>query len=316
MDKNMFNSMIDFMLGGSERVPSFSLPAVDIGAYKRPIKENLRVTWFGHSTCLIEIDGKVIITDPMFSDRASPLSFIGPKRFTTDVDFQIQDLPKIDIVVISHDHYDHLDYDTIRYLRDKSEQFYVPLGVKQYLESWGVSPEKVVELDWWEENSYNGLRFAATPTRHFSGRGLRRDRTLWASWVIIGTKQRLYFGGDSGYFDGFKKIGEKYGPFDLTMLESGAYNNAWADIHMMPEETVQAHLDLDGEILLPIHWGKFNLSLHPWREPIERLLAEAKIKGVRAITPIQGEAIVLSEQYETETAQYVVNRWWDKSLGI
>lgn len=308
-DQNMFKATIDFMYGNPDRIPSFSLPGVDISAYDRPVKDDLRVTWLGHSTSIIEIDGKVIITDPMFSDRASPLPFIGPKRFATDIVFQIQDLPKVDAVLISHDHYDHLDYKTIRYLRGHAEKFYVPIGIRKYLESWGVVPEKIVELDWWEESSNNGLTFAATPARHFSGRGLRRDRTLWASWVIVGTRERVYFGGDSGYFDGFRRIGEKYGPFDLTMLESGAYNRAWAQIHMMPEETIQAHLDLGGRTLLPIHWGKFNLSLHPWREPIERLLAEAELKGVVTMAPVQGEAISLADQYE-------IRRWWDDSFTI
>ncbi len=303
-DQNMLRTTIDFMRGNPNRTPIDVIPAVDIAAAESAISDDLRVTWLGHSTCLIAIDGQVILTDPMFSDRASPLSFVGPKRFVTEISLHVRDLPKIDAVLISHDHYDHLDYKTIMDLQGRVDKFYVPLGVGGHLKRWGVASRQIIELDWWEEKSHGPLIFIATPAQHFSGRGLTdRNKTLWASWTIVGTKQRVFFSGDSGYFSGFKKIGETYGPFDITMLESGAYNVAWADIHMMPEETVQAHLDLQGRLLLPIHWAKFNLSVHPWKEPVQRLLKRASIRSVTVTTPQIGESVSLDKNYPQ-------TRWW------
>jgi L-ascorbate metabolism protein UlaG (beta-lactamase superfamily) len=301
-----FGAVVDFFKGSSDRTPSQKLPTVPLAPESISGWDGLRVTWLGHSTCLIELDGRLILTDPMFSDRASPLAFLGPRRFESQLPIGAEDLPPIDAVLISHDHYDHLDYKSIVALKERTARFYVPLGVGAHLKAWGVEDEKIVELDWWEERAEGPLTFAATPARHFSGRGLRdRNRTQWASWVILGSEERLFFSGDSGYFEGFRKIGEKYGPFDLTMLESGAYNEAWADIHMMPEETVKAHVDLKGKMLLPIHWGKFNLSLHSWTEPIERLLSEADRKGVAVVAPLQGQRMAPSDPPEPA-------RWWGK----
>lgn len=303
-DRNMLKTFIEYVRGGRDRTPAEALPAVVPDLSERIETDAFRVTWLGHSTCLIEIDGSIILTDPMFSDRASPFSFLGPKRFATDLAIQIKDLPKIDTVLISHDHYDHLDYQSILALKEKVSCFYVPLGVGAHLKSWGVASHQIVEFDWWQQKNIGPLTFVATPTRHFSGRGLTdRNKTLWVSWVILGSRNRAFFGGDSGYFNGFKNIGETFGPFDITMLESGAYNEAWADIHMMPEQTVQAHLDLKGKVLLPIHWGKFSLSLHSWTEPVERLLAEAGMKGVTTLTPLMGQAVI-------PTAPREATRWW------
>ncbi len=294
--------------GEQERVPATQIPSllVDSAAIGKATKT--RVTWLGHSTLLIEVDGQVLLTDPVFSDRASPLSFIGPKRFPSEMPLKPKEIPYVDAVLISHDHYDHLDHQSILKLKEKVGRFYVPLGVGGHLERWGVDGNKIVELDWWQEDQLQGLTLALTPTRHFSGRGLRRDRTLWGSWVIIGEQERLFFGGDSGYFDGFKEIGKKYGPFDITMLESGAYNKAWSEIHMMPEETVQAHIDLRGELLLPIHWAKFNLSIHGWTEPIERLLAAAEIQQVRVVAPMQGDSFALQRPPQLVS-------WWDSIVA-
>jgi L-ascorbate metabolism protein UlaG (beta-lactamase superfamily) len=301
----MGKASLEYFSGKQYREPEIPLPTVSVDAKAIGETDNLKITWLGHSTCLIEIDGKIILTDPVFSERASPFSFMGPKRFASELPIKLEELPNIDVVLISHDHYDHLDHQSILTLKEKTSRFYVPLGVGGHLQRWGVAAEKIIELDWWEERSIGGLTLAATPTRHFSGRGLKRDRTLWASWVIMGEKSRVYFGGDSGYFDGFKQIGQKYGPFDITMLESGAYNEAWPEIHMMPEQTVQAHIDLQGKLLLPIHWGKFNLALHAWTEPIERLLKKAaEHQSLSVATPLIGEA-VLPGAHLTQT------RWWE-----
>ena len=300
---NRLGSLIEFFTDQQTREPKVVLPSVSVEAERIGAGEGLRVTWLGHSTCLIEMDGQIILTDPMFSDRASPFPFLGPKRFDIDMPLKIQDLPKVDIVLISHDHYDHLDYPSIKALIDKTSMFYVPLGVAAHLERWGVPQYKIVELDWWDEHTNGAVKLTATPARHFSGRWLARNNTLWASWVIQNEQHRVFFGGDSGYFDGFKQIGEKYGPFDITMLESGAYNEAWSEIHMMPEETVKSHLDLQGKVLLPIHWGQFNLSMHAWTEPIERLLTEAERQNATVATPQIGQAVSENEVVPRTT-------WW------
>lgn len=305
---NMLDTTIDFFRGNANRSPSAPLPSIDLDFSTNRQKDGVRVSWLGHSTCLIEIEGQVILTDPMFSDRASPFRFLGPRRFATEKNYGVEELPQIDAVLISHDHYDHLDYQTIKAIKDKVDRFYVPLGVGSRLQRWGLPASKITELDWWESYSDTHLTLVATPARHFSGRGLTdRNKSLWASWVIMGNNHRLFFSGDSGYFEGFKKIGDIYGPFDLTMLESGAYNEAWADIHMMPEETVQAHLDLRGKVLLPIHWAKFNLALHPWKEPIERLSREAVTQSVSVVTPQIGETF-------SPDGNYPRSRWWDQEV--
>lgn len=305
---NRLGSLVEFFTDQQQRAPQSVLPSLPVVAENIGMGEGLRVTWLGHSTSLIEIDGRVILTDPMFSERASPFSFLGPKRFSIAPPIDLADLPNIDVVLISHDHYDHLDYPSIKALIHRTSRFLVPLGVGGHLERWGVPKGKIVELDWWEEHTNGDLTLVATPARHFSGRWLVRNKTLWASWVIQGKRQRVFFGGDSGYFDGFKQIGEQYGPFDLTLLESGAYNEAWSEIHMMPEETVQSHIDLQGKVLLPIHWGQFNLSLHPWTEPIERLVTEAKRQGVIVATPLIGQPV-------TEHSTLPQTAWWQALEG-
>lgn len=308
-DQSMIKTTIDFLRSNPNRTPSAPLPVVKNSISAEFDQDSLRVTWLGHSTLLIEIDGMVILTDPMFSDRASPVSFAGPKRFATDLAFEIQDLPEIDAVLISHDHYDHLDYRTILSLQEKVALFYVPLGVGDHLRRWGIVERKIAELDWWGERVHGPLKIVATPARHFSGRSLTdRNKTLWASWSILGKNQRIFFGGDSGYFAGFKKIGDAYGPFDITLLESGAYNKAWAEIHMIPEETIQAHIDLQGKVLLPIHWAKFNLALHPWKEPIQRLLTSATSRNVSVATPQMGESFDVDGNYPQ-------SRWWESQLN-
>ncbi len=265
------------------------------------------VTWFGHSSLLIKIEGRIFLTDPVFGKRASMVSFMGPKRFDYSPQPSIEDLPPLDGIIISHDHYDHLDYESILVLKNKVDRFFVPLGVGAHLESWEVPTSNITELKWWESTRVDEeLTFICAPSRHFSGRGLNnRFSTLWCSWIIKSNKSRIYFGGDSGYFPGFKEIGEKHGPFDLTMLECGAYNINWHDIHMLPEETAQAHVDLKGKSLLPIHWGKFNLALHPWKEPIQRVLKKADELNANVLTPEIGEIVILDDHTRND-------QWWER----
>jgi L-ascorbate metabolism protein UlaG (beta-lactamase superfamily) len=278
---------------GDNRVPVRPLPALKRDLSQASPGQELSLTWFGHSTILVQLAGKNILIDPIFSQRASPFQFVGPKNFPgTDV-YTAADFPAIDFLLISHDHFDHLDHHTIVELAPRVGLFYVPLGVGAHLEKWGVARHKIRELDWWQEVQLApGLLLAATPARHFSGRGLSRNETLWASYVLKSNSQAVYLSGDSGYGPHFKAIGEKYGPFDVTLMECGQYNGYWPNIHMMPEETALAHLDLKGKVLIPIHWGKFKLALHAWTEPVERLTVKTRELGIKTIMPLLGEQIL------------------------
>ena len=236
------------------------------------------VTWYGHSAFLIEMEGKRLLLDPMFGPAASPVSFI-TQRYPYRKPINMEQFTKIDAVIISHDHYDHLDYPSIVKLKAHVNHFFVPLGVGSHLKHWGVPESKITELDWWESADFEHLTFIATPARHFSGRGLTdRKKTQWASWVLKGQYNNLYFSGDGGYAEHFKEIGKKYGPFDFTMIECGQYNQNWKAIHMMPEQSAQANIDLGGKVMMPIHWGAFDLALHKWSEPVIRLLLLQKRK--------------------------------------
>jgi L-ascorbate metabolism protein UlaG (beta-lactamase superfamily) len=249
------------------------------------------VTWLGHSTALIEIDGLRLLTDPVLSARASPLPFAGPKRFTPPA-LTVAQLPRIDAVVLSHDHFDHLDRDTIRELANRVGHFYTTLGVGRRLIGWGIAAERITELDWWQEARFGPLTLAATPAQHFSGRGLRDgNSTLWASWVVMGSRERLFFSGDTGMHAGFAEIGERYGPFDLTMIECGAYNELWPDVHMQPEQSLAAHQHVRGCTMMPVHWGTFDLAIHRWDEPAERIRALAAEHGVHLVQPRPGETV-------------------------
>ncbi|MHC6224410.1 MBL fold metallo-hydrolase [Pseudomonas sp. X10] len=257
----------------------------------------------GHSTVLLKLRGRFFITDPVFAERASPVQWAGPLRFHAPP-LGLDELPPLAAVILSHDHFDHLDEQAIRRLASRTELFLAPLGVGDILIGWGVPDTKVRQLDWWQEMELEGVRFVATPAQHFSGRGLfDSNRTLWASWVVIDEDMRLFFSGDTGYFDGFRKIGEQFGPFDLTLIETGAYNVNWPDVHMQPEQTLQAHLDLRGRWLLPIHNGTFDLSTHGWQEPFDRILTLATVAKVSLSTPQMGERVSLDSPHAGQN-------WW------
>jgi L-ascorbate metabolism protein UlaG (beta-lactamase superfamily) len=281
-----------FAFGGSpNRKPSAPIPTVARvrADYDAPPKSGLRVTWLGHSTSLLEIDGHRVLIDPMWSERASPLPLVGPRRFYPSP-LPIDQIPSFDFVLLSHDHADHLDPAAIRTLGARGARFIAPLGVGARLEAWGVSARSIEELDWWDSIGVAGLTLTATPARHFSGRSLNdRDRTLWAGWSIAGSSHRVYYSGDSALDDAFVEVGERLGPFDLTMIEVGAYDALWPDVHLGPEQAVRAHRLARGDVMLPVHWGLFDLALHGWTEPIERVLAAARAEGVRVITPRPGE---------------------------
>jgi len=299
-----------FFFERGEKFPEGVLPQQKLNISKM-FQENgeeggLKAAWLGHSSLLINIDGFSVLTDPVFEKKVSP---IGPSRFNPELPFELAALEAVDLVLISHNHYDHLNKYSIKKLADKARMFVVPLGVGDTLVKWGVSSDKVFELDWWQEvETFNGLEIIATPTQHFSGRGLfDRNKTLWASFVIRTQKHSVFFSGDSGYFYGFREIGQKYGPFDVAFLECGAYNERWKDVHMMPEETVQAFLDLGGKVLQPIHWATFNLALHPWYEPIERVTSEAWNKSVHISAPMMGELVDYRQPIVTEF-------WWHPAM--
>lgn len=266
--------------------------------------QELRAVWYGHASTLVEIEGRRVLFDPVWSRRPSPSQLAGPKRHHP-LPVELSALPQVDAIAISHDHYDHLDLATVRSLTaTQRAPFLVPLGIGAHLERWGVPAYRIIELDWEEEAEVAGLRFIATAARHFSGRTLTRNDTLWGSWVVAGPSRRVFYAGDSGYFEGYRGIGSAHGPFDLTLMPIGAYSPAWPDIHMNPEEAVNAHLDLGGELLLPVHWATFTLALHPWAEPVERLWREAKARDVNIVVPRPGEAV------DTGSAP-AVDGWWE-----
>ncbi len=290
------SQMLRRWLGGKEqRVPPAPVPTVLLGRsdFERPPVSGLRATWLGHSTVLVEIDGARVLLDPVWARRVSPSSIVGPRRFFAPP-LALEDLPPLDAIMTSHDHYDHLDRGVIRALvknmRQSKARFVVPLGVGAHLEKWGVAPERIVELDWGESTVVGALTLTATPARHFSGRGLfDRNHTLWASWSIKGPVHRVFHSGDTGPFSGFGAIGMQHGPFDLTLMKVGAYDDMWPDIHLNPEQAVEAHTQLKGKVLLPIHWGTFNLAFHRWNEPADRVTAAGI--GTTVIVPRPGQSI-------------------------
>ncbi|MBK0377797.1 MBL fold metallo-hydrolase [Mucilaginibacter segetis] len=312
-DEAGFGKMIpilkEYINNEAENVPKKQLGPfnTDAAIYNTPPKTGLRITWVGHSSLLIEIDGIRILTDPVWSERVSFSSFFGPKRFF-EAPLALTDLPDLDVIICSHDHYDHLDKNTIKFFTDKQVPFICSKGVAQYLEKWGIVKNYINEVDWGDSVMIGSCSITATPARHFSGRGIiNRNETLWSSFVIKGTEHNIFFGADSGWFPGFKEIGDTFGPFDLTMLEIGAYGKYWPDIHMGPDNASNAHIALKGKIMMPIHWGTFNLAPHAWYEPIERLLQFAEVKNISLFLPEPGKPTEVNGTFNSV--------WWKPFLS-
>lgn len=298
-----FGLMKKMFTSKGEKEPLRALPSQKTDLKNIPADKPTLI-WFGHSSYLISVGGRKILADPVFSERASPVQYAGPKSYPGTMIYSIDDFPELDIVVISHDHYDHLDYQSILKLKEKTRLFCVPLGIGEHLEAWGVSKDQIREFDWWEgEEVLQGVKLISTPARHFSGRGFTRNKTLWSSFVLQTGGYNLFIGGDSGFDDAFEEIGKKYGPFDLAMLECGQYDLQWPNIHMQPEETVKAALGLNAKVFLPVHWGKFTLANHPWRDPIEKAVMYAHSYGAQITAPKIGEPIILNEKMPFE-------EWW------
>ena len=292
----------EFLKKHPDRLPSAAIPFMktDLTGID---PDTTTIVWFGHSSYLIRTENKNFLVDPVFSGNAAPLSFM-VKAFRGSNNYTADDMPPIDYLILTHDHYDHLDFKTVRQLRDKVKQVYCSLGVSSHLLHWGYDAAKITELDWWQSKPIaDNMVLSAAPARHFSGRGLKRNQTLWSSFILKTSSYTIYLGGDSGYDSHFKIIGEKYGPFDLAILETGQYNKLWPNIHMMPEEAVQAAVDLGAKKMLPVHWAKFTLAMHEWNEPVKRVLAKAKELKLPVLTPKIGEPVSLVDAYESK-------EWW------
>ena len=288
--------------GGREPEDKIPIVPFDQEAFQEDAIE-AKFIWYGHSVVLMRINGKTLLIDPMLGSNASPIAPFATKRFSEDTLAIIDDLPEIDLLLLTHDHYDHLDYDSIQKLKKKTKHYYVALGVKRHLISWGIAGEIITEFDWWENQIFNDILITFTPTRHFSGRGLTdRSKSLWGGWVFKAENENIWFSGDGGYGAHFKEVGEKLGPFDFGFMECGQYNENWHQIHMYPEESVQAALD--GKVLkaMPVHWAGFALSQHHWKDPVERFCAEAINKKLNVCCPQLGQQFTIADNSFSE--------WW------
>lgn len=301
-DVSFFKTMKDFWHKPKSVTPPFALPFVTTDLKKINTTQPT-IIWFGHSSYLIYINNKTILVDPVFSGNAAPVSFM-IKAFKGANEYSVSAMPEIDILILTHDHYDHLDQRTVIELNGKVKKIVCSLGVGSHLEYWGITKNKITELDWDETFEDPDLTLTTTSARHFSGRGITRGQTLWSAFILKTKTHNLFLGGDSGYDKHFKEIGEQNGPFDIAILESGQYNTSWPHIHMMPEETVQASIDLNAKVLLPVHWGKFALAMHTWNEPIKRVLKKANELNVTVTTPMIGEPLIIGEPIPTSV-------WWD-----
>jgi L-ascorbate metabolism protein UlaG (beta-lactamase superfamily) len=301
-EASIYKVLKDFLNKPATTIPTKPLPSIktDLSSLQSDVPT---IVWFGHSSYLIKSKGMSILVDPVFSGHASPISFFGKEFEGTNV-YGVNEMPAIDLLILSHDHYDHLDYETIKRLHPKIKKIVAPLGVDAHLEHWDVPTEKITALNWWESVSIeDSLELISTPARHFSGRGIARGKTLWSAFVLKIHGYSVFIGGDSGYDSQFKSIGEKFGPFDIALLECGQYGEDWPSIHMLPEEVPLAAKDLNAKVLMPVHWAKFALAYHAWNEPIERLLKKADEVEVNMITPKIGEPVIIGQSQPTET-------WW------
>ena len=292
------------MKGGYRRKPQEEIPVISLSTNsfdKRPAK-GLTATWLGQSSVLVEMNGYRILIDPVLSDHASPFP-LSVRRYSK-APLSIGELPDIDVVLISHDHYDHLDKDTVRFISRNGAKFFVPLGVSNHLRKWGVQFDQIGEFSWWQKSRFEKLTIVCVPARHYSGRGIfDENKTLWSGWVVQGNTKSIYFSGDTGYANHFKQIGKELGPFDVAFIKIGEYGDTWPDTHINPEEAVQAHIDAKGEIMFPVHWATFNLAYHPWDEPIIRTVKSAKRQKLQLVTPKIGELVETDRPIKT-------NSWW------
>lgn len=301
MNGKRVKGMIKDYMAKKDAVPSFEIPRVKID--KNKFEKEDSFVWLGHSTILSRINGVNFIVDPMLSNRASPFKYMGPKRFEGSLT-PVEELPNIDVILITHNHYDHMDKDTILALKNSVKMIFVPLDNAKILIKWGVEKEKIKEFDWYENIVFEDVKFTFCPTQHFSGRSLSdRDKYLWGSWAIRSEEHSLYVSGDSGYNKHFEEISQKLGSFDLACMECGAYNENWSEIHMIPEDSVQASIDIKAKVMLPMHWAGFDLSTHAWDEPILRALDKAKELDVKTTTPMIGQVLSFEESIESK-------KWW------
>lgn len=294
----------DKVMSSKGTKPKDDLPVMASEYDSDPAENEVRITWFGHSSLLLQMHGMNILIDPMLSERSTPVSFVGPKRFS-DTQVEVEDLPHIDVLVISHDHYDHLDYQVIKEIDDKVDKYVVPLGVENHLERWGVDENKIQSMAWWEETTINGLLIGCTPARHYSGRSLGDQyETLWASWVFKDEHHQIFESGDTGYGDHFQEIHDKYGDFDFVMIDCAQYDMRWREVHMFPEEAVRAVQTLGAVAAMPVHWGALSLSNHAWDDSVERFVFAGENNKLDIVTPFLGETMKL------EMTEDYRERWW------
>ena len=301
--------MSEFFRDDSNRIPNNDLihEKIDLESFISIDENKIKISWLGHSAFILNIDGYILLLDPMLGQYAAPLPLPSLKRYSSDIAFSIDDIDSIDAVILSHDHYDHLDYPTIKKLRSKVKMFYVPLGVGSHLLNWGIKKENIIEMNWNDERQLGEIDIFCLPARHFSGRGpLNRNSTLWSSWALKSRYGKIYFSGDSGFGSHLFSIGKQHGPFDLALIDCGQYNKAWKNTHMFPKEAVQASKALQAKHFMPIHWGAFTLSTHSWTEPIEQALNKSKEMKQKIITPQIGEVLSINK-LEKENIS-----WWVK----